>query len=30
MKIIVIGDIHGRDSWRKIISVHSDADKIIG
>lgn len=29
MKLIAIGDIHGRDSWKKIISVHPDADKII-
>jgi predicted MPP superfamily phosphohydrolase len=29
MKIVAIGDIHGRDSWKKIISAHSNADKII-
>lgn len=29
MKIIAIGDIHGRTSWKKIIKKEPDADKII-
>jgi predicted MPP superfamily phosphohydrolase len=29
MKIIAIGDTHGRDYWLKIVEKHSDADKII-
>ncbi len=28
-KIVVIGDIHGRDIWKKIIEKEKDADKII-
>jgi len=28
-KIIVIGDIHGRDTWRKIVDQNSDADLFI-
>lgn len=29
MKIIAIGDIHGRDLWKKIVTKEKDADKII-
>lgn len=29
MKIIVIGDIHGRDTWKKIIEKISEYDKIV-
>jgi len=29
MKNIYIGDIHGRDHWKKITSDHADADNII-
>ena len=28
MKIVVIGDIHGRDTW-KIVNDNKDADKIV-
>ena len=28
MKTIVIGDIHGRDVWKKIVE-HENADKVI-
>ena len=28
-KIVLIGDIHGHESWKKIVEKHSDADKII-
>ncbi len=29
MKIIAIGDLHGHDSWKKIIKDNPDADKIV-
>lgn len=29
MKIIAIGDIHGRGKWREIVSKEPDADKIV-
>lgn len=29
MKIIVIGDIHGRDTWKKIISSKDNYDKVV-
>ncbi len=29
MKIIAIGDIHGRDSWKKIVEEENSADKIV-
>lgn len=29
MKIIVIGDIHGHDTWQEIVNKEEDADKII-
>lgn len=29
MKIVVIGDIHGRDTWKKIVNDNKDADKIV-
>lgn len=29
MKIIAIGDIHGRQIWKRIVEKHKDADKII-
>lgn len=29
MKTLLIGDIHGRDTWRKIIKAEPQADKII-
>lgn len=29
MKIVAIGDIHGKDIWKKIIEKEKDADKII-
>lgn len=29
MKIIAIGDIHGRDNWRKIVELEQDSDVII-
>ena len=29
MKIVVIGDIHGRDTWKKIIEKENNADKFI-
>ena len=29
MKIIVIGDIHGRTCWHDIVKKNPDADKII-
>lgn len=29
MKIIAIGDIHGRTMWRTILGRHEDADKIV-
>jgi len=29
MKIIAIGDIHGRDSWKAIMNQNEDADKFI-
>ena len=29
MKIVVIGDIHGRDIWKKIVEKEFDADKYI-
>lgn len=29
MKIVVIGDIHGRDIWNKIVNDNKDADKIV-
>ena len=28
-KIIVIGDVHGESTWRKIVEKNMDADKII-
>lgn len=28
-KIIIIGDIHGRDSWKKIVQANQDADLFI-
>lgn len=28
-KIVAIGDIHGRDVWKKIVKSHQDADRII-
>lgn len=28
-KTIVIGDIHGRDTWKQIVEANQDADKII-
>lgn len=29
MKIVVIGDIHGRTIWKKIVEENKDADKIV-
>ena len=29
MKQIIIGDIHGRDSWKAIVAKESDADEVI-
>lgn len=29
MKLVVIGDTHGRDGWKKIVANHQDVDKII-
>lgn len=29
MKIIALGDIHGRDIWKDIVKKESDADKIV-
>ena len=29
MKNIYIGDIHGRDAWKQIVSEHTDADNIV-
>ena len=29
MKTVFIGDTHGRDLWKQIVEVESDADKII-
>lgn len=29
MKIVAIGDTHGRDKWKKIVEQNQDADKII-
>jgi hypothetical protein len=29
MKIIVLGDIHGRDCWKDIVKRHPDADKYV-
>ena len=29
MKIIALGDIHGRDCWKDIIAKHPDADKYV-
>ena len=28
-KIVLIGDVHGHESWKKIVKKHSDADKIV-
>ncbi|MFM7767039.1 MAG: hypothetical protein ACKO9S_04160 [Bacteroidota bacterium] len=28
-KIVAIGDIPGRDVWKKIVKSHQDADRII-
>ena len=28
-KLVAIGDIHGRDVWKKIVEVNKDADRII-
>jgi metallophosphoesterase superfamily enzyme len=29
MKTVLIGDIHGHDSWKQIIEQEQDADRII-
>jgi predicted MPP superfamily phosphohydrolase len=29
MKTIIIGDIHGRDLWKRIVDVEADADRIV-
>lgn len=29
MKIVAIGDTHGRKDWKKIVEAHPDADKIV-
>lgn len=29
MKIVAIGDIHGRDIWEDIVKKEHDADKIV-
>lgn len=29
MKLVAIGDIHGRDTWKKIVEQESDADRFV-